>query len=118
MAIERASGSVKETWWSGTSDICVSICLPYIHRHKKLRIKLTEHHVATYPRCGQKTDQRNRDRRALPRALDRVLRYDAPEAAVAVALHPPESALFLDLFKRGKSWQNARATHAIAVDTT
>jgi hypothetical protein len=69
---------------------------PHIHRHKKLRIKLTEHHVeiflnlerlAIHPRSAE-SGAADQDPRALPRELDRVLRGDAPETIVAVALHP------------------------------
>ena len=73
---------------------------PHIHRHKKLRIKLTEHHVeiflnlerlAIHPRCRQKVGQRIKILEHFPANSDRLLRGDAAETAVAVALHPSGS---------------------------
>ena len=73
---------------------------PHIHRHKKLRIKLTEHHVeiflnlerlAIHPRCRQKMGQRIKILEHFPANSDGVLRGDTAETAVAVALHPSGS---------------------------
>ncbi len=67
---------------------------PHIHRHKSLRIKLTEHDVefvlnlerlAIHPRCRQKTDERFKVLEHFP-ASSRVLREIA-------GLHVIEHAL-------------------------
>jgi hypothetical protein len=71
---------------------------PHIHRHKRLRAKLTENQVeifldlerlAVHPRCRSRNKPPHPDRCALPAGLAGLLRADAAEPVVAVALHPP-----------------------------
>ena len=71
---------------------------PHIHRHKKLRIKLTENSIEIFLNLRAPGDPpaqppprwaAHLQRRALPARKPSVLRGDAAEAAVAIALHPP-----------------------------
>ena len=81
---------------------------PHIHRHKKLRIKLTEHHVeiflnlerlAVHPRCRQKVGQRIRILEHFP--ANSIAFYEAtPQKLLSQSrfIHPDLNALFLELF--------------------
>jgi hypothetical protein len=81
---------------------------PHIHRHKKLRIKLTEHHVeiflnlerlAIHPRCRQKVGQRIRILEHFP--TNSIAFYEAtPQKLLSQSrfIHPDLNTLFLELF--------------------
>ena len=81
---------------------------PHIHRHKKLRIKLTEHHVeiflnlerlAIHPRCRQKVGQRIRILEHFP--ANSIAFYEAtPQKLLSQSrfIHPDLNTLFLELF--------------------
>ncbi len=81
---------------------------PHIHRHKKLRIKLTEHHVeiflnlerlAIHPRCRQKMGQRIRILEHFP--ANSIAFYEAtPQKLLSQSrfIHPDLNMLFLELF--------------------
>jgi hypothetical protein len=81
---------------------------PHIHRHKRLRIKLTEHHVeifinlerlAIHPRCRQKVGQRVRILEHFP--ANSIAFYEAtPQKLLSQSrfIHPDLNALFLELF--------------------
>jgi transposase len=81
---------------------------PHIHRHKKLRIKLTEHHVeiflnlerlAIHPRCRQKVGQRIRILEHFP--ANSTAFYEAtPQKLLSQSrfIHPDLNTLFLELF--------------------
>jgi transposase len=81
---------------------------PHIHRHKKLRIKLTEHHIeiflnlerlAIHPRCRQKMGQRIKILAHFP--ANSVAFYEAtPQKLLSQSrfIHPDLNTLFLELF--------------------
>ena len=81
---------------------------PHIHRHKKLRIKLTENHVeiflnlerlAIHPRCRQKVGQRVKILEHFP--ANSIAFYEAtPQKLLSQSrfIHPDLNALFLELF--------------------
>lgn len=81
---------------------------PHIHRHKKLRIKLTEHHVeiflnlerlAIHPRCRQKAGQRIKILEHFP--ANSIAFYEAtPQKLLSQSrfIHPDLNTLFLELF--------------------
>jgi hypothetical protein len=81
---------------------------PHIHRHKKLRIKLTEHHVeiflnlerlAIHPRCRQKAGMRIKILAHFP--ANSVAFYEAvPQKLLSQSrfIHADLNALFLELF--------------------
>jgi hypothetical protein len=81
---------------------------PHIHRHKTLRIKLTEHHVeiflnlerlAIHPRCRQKMGMRIKIIAHFP--ANSVAFYEAvPQKLLSQSrfIHPDLNALFLELF--------------------
>ena len=81
---------------------------PHIHRHKKLRIKLTEHHVeiflnlerlAIHPRCRQKVGQRIKILEHFP--ANSIAFYEAtPQKLLSQSrfIHPDLNTLFLELF--------------------
>jgi hypothetical protein len=81
---------------------------PHIHRHKKLRIKLTEHHVeiflnlerlAIHPRCRQKVGQRIKILEHFP--ANSIAFYETtPQKLLSQSrfIHPDLNALFLELF--------------------
>ena len=81
---------------------------PHIHRHKKLRIKLTEHHVeiflnlerlAIHPRCRQKMGRRIKILAHFP--ANSVAFYEAiPQKLLSQSrfIHPDLNTLFLELF--------------------
>jgi transposase len=81
---------------------------PHVHRHKKLRIKLTEHHVeiflnlerlAIHPRCRQKMGRRIRILAHFP--ANSVAFYEAiPQKLLSQSrfIHADLNALFLELF--------------------
>jgi hypothetical protein len=78
---------------------------PHIHRHKKLRIKLTEHHVeiflnlerlAIHPRCRQKVGQRIKILEHFP--ANSMAFYEAtPQKLLSQSrfIHPDLNTLFL-----------------------
>ncbi len=70
---------------------------PHIHRHKKLRVKITENQVeifldlerlAIHPRSRHKNGRRIKIDAHFPPNTAGVLRGDATEAALAITLHP------------------------------
>lgn len=81
---------------------------PHIHRHKKLRIKLTENHVeiflnlerlAIHPRCRQKMGQRIKILEHFPPAS--IAFYEAtPQKLLSQSrfIHPELNKLFLEMF--------------------
>ena len=81
---------------------------PHIHRHKRLRIKLTEHHIeiflnldrlAIHPRCRQKIGQRIRILEHFP--ANSIAFYEAtPQKLLSQSrfIHPDLNTLFLELF--------------------
>jgi hypothetical protein len=81
---------------------------PHIHRHKKLRIKLTEHYVeiflnlerlAIHPRCRQKMGMRIKILAHFP--ANSVAFYEAvPQKLLSQSrfIHPDLNALFIELF--------------------
>jgi transposase len=81
---------------------------PHIHRHKTLRIKLTEHHVeiflnlerlAIHPRCRQKMGMRIKIIAHFP--ANSVAFYEAvPQKILSQSrfIHPDLNTLFLELF--------------------
>ena len=81
---------------------------PHIHRHKKLRIKLTEHQIeiflnlerlAIHPRCRQKVGQRIRILEHFP--ANSIAFYEAtPQKLLSQSrfIHPDLNQLFVELF--------------------
>jgi transposase len=100
---------------------------PHIHRHKKLRIKLTEHHVelflnlerlAIHPRCRQKMGRRIKVPTHFP--ANSVAFYEAtPQKLLSQSrfIHPDLNTLFLELFNADVYAHIRRAMGLVAACT-
>src|SRR5271170_5032757 len=100
---------------------------PHIHRHKKLRIKLTEHHVeiflnlerlAIHPRCRQKMGQRIRILEHFPE--NSIAFYEAtPQKLLSQSrfIHPDLNTLFLELFNADVYAHLRRAMGLVSAST-
>ena len=97
---------------------------PHIHRHKKLRIKLTEHHVeiflnlerlAIHPRCRQKMGPRIKILAHFP--ANSVAFYEAtPQKLLSQSrfIHPDLNTLFLELFN-ADVYAHIRRAHGLGL---